>query len=191
MANEFIISRVVELPDPLVANTMYIVRQPGSTRASVTFTGANINDVGSLLTITEVEDLVERAVTDAVKANKSVFIVADIAAMHALEPTIPVIAYVRDTSDDPTAQTASGSYVFSPESGLWLPMNTGGSVGPVTVAWGNIIGRPSSSAASIDQAVQEMHTHTNRAVLDKFGESGGKATFSGEPISQMTFANDW
>ena len=39
------------------------------------------------------------------------------------------------------------------------------------IQWSNISGKPTSSTAQIDAAVANMHTHSNKAVLDGTQES--------------------
>ena len=51
-----------------------------------------------------------------------------------------------------------------------------------SVAWGKIIGAPTSTVEAIDAAV-EAATHANRAVLDKLGEADGVLTYNGAAVA--------
>ena len=50
----------------------------------------------------------------------------------------------------------------------------------VVLQWSNIQGRPSSDVASIDDAVNKRHSHTNKTQLDKISEdANGNLTYGG------------
>ena len=53
------------------------------------------------------------------------------------------------------------------------------------VEWDNILNKPTSTAQQIDDAVTAA-THTNRTVLDKFGESDGKLTYGGAEVAMAS-----
>ena len=53
------------------------------------------------------------------------------------------------------------------------------------VEWDNILNKPTSTAQQIDAAVTAA-THTNRTVLDKFGESDGKLTYGGAEVAMAS-----
>lgn len=187
MADEFIISRVSILPEPLVANTMYIVKVPGTDTAELVFVGNDVETVAKSISLEQVTATVEQTVTEAMVAGRSVFVVENIEERNAISPVIPVIAFVKDTSADPLADTASGAYIFDDVAGTWISM--GGS-GAISVDWNNITGRPSSSPSQIDTAVAAS-VHANRAVLDKLGESNGELTYNNLPVSNVKFSSDW
>lgn len=53
----------------------------------------------------------------------------------------------------------------------------------MTFNWGNIVGRPSSSALAIDNTVKAAHNHTNKLVLDKISQSTtGNFMYDGKEI---------
>lgn len=53
----------------------------------------------------------------------------------------------------------------------------------LTFTWGNLQGKPASSALTIDNAVTVAHSHTNKSVLDKIGQSAaGNFTYDGVEI---------
>ena len=60
-----------------------------------------------------------------------------------------------------------------------LPTSITGEAG--SVAWANIVGKPNSTAAEIDEAVSKRHEHANKAQLDKINvDEAGKMTFDGD-----------
>ena len=54
-----------------------------------------------------------------------------------------------------------------------------------SVAWEKILNKPTSTPTQIDQAVTAA-AHTNRAVLDKLGESGGALTYNGAAVAMKS-----
>jgi hypothetical protein len=61
----------------------------------------------------------------------------------------------------------------------------------VTLQWSNIVGRPTSAVADIDDAVTKRHTHANKVQLDKIGEDvNGDLTYDGNSIAVFN-TNNW
>lgn len=59
--------------------------------------------------------------------------------------------------------------------------------------WGNLKGKPSSTPLSLDNAVTVAHTHNNKTILDKIGQSAqGNFTYNGVEIGArvMFLANE-
>lgn len=53
----------------------------------------------------------------------------------------------------------------------------------MTFNWGNLVGKPSSSALAIDNTVRAAHNHTNKLVLDKISQSTtGNFMYDGKEI---------
>lgn len=50
--------------------------------------------------------------------------------------------------------------------------------------------RISTVSEALDELVPDSHTHTNKAVLDKFAETDGKPTYNGEKISGASTAEE-
>lgn len=184
MAEPFVISRVVALPQVLETNTMYIVKQPGSAEVQLTFVGTTADAIGHTLTHSSVETMISAALAGVA----SVYVVANIAAMNALTPQANSVCYVKNTTGDPLATGGAGAYVWSTVDALWLPL-------PGTlkkeITWNEITGKPTSSPAQIDQAVLERHTHANMATLDLLSDDGGKLAYRGEPVSDVDFESNW
>ena len=53
----------------------------------------------------------------------------------------------------------------------------------VVVSWANLKDKPTSTVAQIDAAVQNSHTHTNKAVLDKLTEQNGVLYYDGKAVA--------
>ena len=58
--------------------------------------------------------------------------------------------------------------------------------------WANIQGRPTSTAAEIDDAVSKRHSHANMVTLDKVGEdAGGLLQFNGDYVDPALRVAEW
>ena len=53
----------------------------------------------------------------------------------------------------------------------------------VVVNWANIVDKPSSTVANIDDAVTKRHIHANSAVLDKFTEDANGLKYNGSAVA--------
>lgn len=180
MADPIVISRVTQLPTPLVKDTVYFIKPTGSDRATIVIVGNSINDVGHLLTHAEMD----AAIADAVASLSSVFVVPDIESMSNLTVTSNALAYVNDTSGDPGATGDAGAYVYDVAEDIWLPMP--GTLRKV-IEWDSITGRPVSSVEDIDAAVAWRHLHPNEAVLNNLNEVNGQLVYSGDAVTQVYF----
>ena len=107
-------------------------------------------------------------------------IVANIAERDALNPTKNIQVLVLNATGDPTVASGAATYVYRVSTTSWIKLSEAESM-DVTLQWTNIQGRPTSSAAAIDTAVGNSHTHaTNKTQLDKIGENAdGFLTYNG------------
>lgn len=55
------------------------------------------------------------------------------------------------------------------------------------IAWSVITGKPTSTVANIDDAVTKRHAHSNKAQLDKVGESGGVMTYNSKAMATQEY----
>ena len=107
------------------------------------------------------------------------------------------VYYVTNVADLPTTGVVTGNmgYVQVSASGVtpvvcdqyiydgtaWQPYDAGQV--SLSFNWGNIIGKPSSTAIALDNAVTVAHNHNNKLVLDKIGQSAaGNFTYDGVEI---------
>lgn len=187
MADPFVIVRVRELPAEPTPNTMYIIRPSDGEFVSVVFTGFDPSDPARLMTVDDVSSVVESAIEQAATESAEVFFVDNITAMWALAPMGNAIAYVADTSGDPTAVNAKGAYIYHREAGLWVAMPSGAD----EIKWTDIVGRPNSTAAQIDAAVQASHTHSNKSVLDRISDVDGTLKYRGVAVGDVAVSTTW
>lgn len=125
------------------------------------------------------EDDVNALINAALTSANEIKIVADIAARNALNPTKITYVYVQNATGDATVASGGATYMFNTTGSVWIKISEAESM-DVVLNWSNIVGKPTSSAAAIDAAVSNSHTHTNKTQLDKVGEdAGGNFTYNG------------
>lgn len=91
-------------------------------------------------------------------AKQQTYVVADINARNALTGLIS-----GDTCYITGGVGTGDSYIYN--GSTWILMSDADWAN-VSLDWTNIIGRPASSVANIDDAVDKKHDHTNKVVLD-------------------------
>lgn len=186
MAN-FNIFRETVLPGSLQPYSIYVVApaaKPNYVEIYVT------NADGTVARrVPKVEDI--QAMIDAsVAAMNEVTVVADIAARNALSPTKVLYVFVRDATGDGTVASGGATYLYDLTNTAWVKVSEAESM-DLAFTWAAISGKPSSSAANIDDAVTKRHTHTNKTELDKIGESGGTMTYNGQPVATAWASTGW
>lgn len=192
MVDKFVISRVYVLPETLSPNTMYIVKPKGSDRVTLTFTGNDPSDIGSILSIEDIDARIAYFVESAIESNRSVYLFDTLEQLHALEIGFSAFATVKNIfADDPDKLPQQGSYVFDPESNIWVTLATSGGGGSGYIDWSSLINGPVSTPDEIDAAVRDSHTHENKSVLDEIDVSNGRLTYKDVLVSQVDFSSDW
>lgn len=109
--------------------------------------------------------------------NKAYF-VQNVSDLPTTDNQIGNIGYVQ-VSAPGTTPIACESYIW--DGTAWQQLDKD----QVSMAfnWGNIVGRPTSSALAIDNTVKIAHNHVNRLVLDKISQSpAGNFMYNGEEI---------
>jgi N-acetylneuraminic acid mutarotase len=130
-------------------------------------------------------------VNTAVAGASNIFVVPDIAARDALAPTVVTQAIVVDATADTSVALGSATYVYDPVGDAWQKIAEHESM-DVVLQWANIQGRPTSTAAEIDDAVSKRHSHANLTSLDKVGEdAGGLLQFNGDYVDPALRVAEW
>jgi len=123
---------------------------------------------------------VQALITTALAEARELRIVADIAARNALNPQTALHVYVKNATGDPTVKSGGATYLYDVAAAQWVKVSEAESL-DVVLSWSSIEGRPGSTPAQIDAAVQATHTHANKTQLDKVGEDGaGNLTYGGQ-----------
>ena len=179
--------QVTTLPGTLVGDALYAVTS-GADKLELYIT----NNDGSLARrIINEEDVQELINAAALGGANTLEIVADIAARDALSLSANMIVLVLDASADSTVASGGATYAYRHSDTTFTKIGEHESM-DITLNWANIQGRPSSSAAAIDGAVANSHTHSNKTQIDKIGEDGdGHLTYDGNLPRIGWDTNNW
>jgi hypothetical protein len=105
----------------------------------------------------------------------------------------PVISgqqvWVLDATGDTTVKSGAALYLYggldTSSNPVWYKLAEAESM-DVVLDWANIVNGPTSTVAQIDQAVADMHTHANEAVLDALADDGsGNLTYNGVAVGSV------
>ncbi|MCY1448907.1 hypothetical protein D9M71_656160 [compost metagenome] len=181
--------KVATLPGTLEPDAFYFIPNGSYAEGYLTDSAGEAKSIGNS---TMINALISEALSALPSSGAPVLFVADIAARDALEPSLEqaVFVLVQDATGDPTVTAGAALYAWNPATSTWLKVAEYESM-DVTLTWDAIQGRPTSTAAQIDTAVSQTHSHTNKATLDKFGESGGLLRYNGAPIPKEWDGANW
>lgn len=178
------------LPGTLEPDAFYYIENGTYAEAYITNSAGVARMVGNS---TMINALIAAELSQWTGSSSQVTIVADIAARNALtaDAETNLMVVVLDASDDPTVDSGSALYAYSLSADTWYKLSEYESM-DVTVAWDDISGKPSSTAAQIDSAVSQAHQHTNKAQLDKVGEdANGNLTYNGSAVKTQWIDKAW
>lgn len=179
-------SKVLALPQVLVADTVYFVRNGSYSETYVTDSNAVAIMVGnSAMT----NALIDAKLSAATILNK----VADIAARNtagAASGTNALYLVVNATGDN-TVTAGAALYFYDKATTSYTKLSEYESMDVVT-NWAGISGKPASTPAAIDDAVGKAHTHANLAVLNLLTSPSGTLLFNGSAVNKPDWtATDW
>lgn len=183
----FKIFRETTLPGTLQPYAMYVVA-PASKPDYIELYVTNAAGTATrrLLTQADIQGLIDASLT----AISQIQIVANIAARDALAPTTTLYVYVQDATGDATVASGGATYLYNVAGAAWVKISEAESM-DVSLNWADLVGRPSSAVADIDDAVAKRHTHANKTELDKIGEAGGELTYNGAQVKTEWGSTGW
>jgi hypothetical protein len=181
--------KVTSLPGTLEPDSFYFVLNSGYTESYLTNAAGEAKAIGNSSMINA---LITAALSSLPSSGAPVLYAADIAARDALEPTLTqaVFVLVADATDDPTVTAGAAMYAWNPTAEEWIKVAEYESM-DVELTWASITGGPTSTPSQIDSAVSASHSHSNKATLDKFSESGSLVRFNGAAIPAEWATNNW
>ena len=185
----FKVFKETALPGTLQPHSIYFIAPASDANLLEIFVtnAAGSTPVRHVLNKTEVQAMIDASIG----AANALEIVADIPARNALTPTTPIYVYVTNATGDATVSSGGATYLFNPTGSTWIKTSESESM-DVTVSWASITGRPSSSAAAIDAAVANSHTHANKTQLDQIGQNGaGELTYNGTQVKTEWGSTGW
>ena len=187
MSVQMKVHKVNALPGVLEASTLYLVKSADATLLDLYVSSSNGLEARHIVSKTEIQSMVNTAVAGA----SNIFVVADIAARDALAPAVVTQAIVVSAVADPTVKLGAATYVYDPVGDAWQKIAEHESM-DMTLSWADIVGRPTSTVAEIDDAVGKRHAHANSATLDKFAQDGnGQVTYDGKNIHVYLSSDQW
>lgn len=182
-------AKVATLPVTLAPSTLYMVAPAGSSidELQIYVSSNDGTSARHIPTHSEIASMI----STAVNSYSSAVVVTNIAARNALAPAVVTIALVLDATADNSVASGAATYVFNPATSSWTKIAEYESL-DVTLQWANIQGKPTSSAAAIDQAVADSHTHANKAVLDLVtADANDELMYKGAHIAARLETSAW
>ena len=176
--NSFTIERVLALPEVLAPSTMYIVKSIDSGLVEIYFTSADALEVRHVINKSEVQSLIN----DAVSGFSGTLIVNTIAERDALVLSANTMVLVLDATGDGSVAAGAATYLFNMAATIWHKIAEFESL-DLVLTWSMVQDGPVSSPGQIDTAVGQSHTHSNLGFLDKVAEDGnGDFVYNGALI---------
>lgn len=174
------------LPGTLEASTLYMVKSANADLFDLYLSTSDGLTARHIISQTEIASMI----TDAVGAFNTVEVVADITARDALTPTANIQVLALDASADATVTSGAALYVYDFATTTWHKVSEYESL-DVVLDWASIQNKPTSSAAAIDQAVADSHTHGNKPLLDLLSEVSGHLHYNSVPVRVFLDEESW
>lgn len=179
----YLVFKETAVPSVLVANAIYIVAPPERPG----FIEIYVTDAAGTATRRTIGHADVQAMIDAAIAGSAggsgTMIVDTIGARDSIAAEDRVNALtvlVVDASADETVTAGAATYVWRASTSTWIKVNEAESL-DLSLTWAAISGRPQRSAAQIETAVDQSHTHANKTQLDKITEDpDGNLLYGGE-----------
>lgn len=184
MANfEFKTHRVTELPASLEAYSVYYVA-PAGTTDYVEIYVSSADGLTARRVINEAD--VRTLISEEMSGLAEIHVYDTITARDEAGVTESQFAFVVDASEDETVSAGGASYVYNKTAATWVKTSESESM-DLIFNWDKIVGKPTSTASAIDDAVVKAHTHINKTSLDKIGQDvDGNLTYDGKTIAGST-----
>jgi hypothetical protein len=179
-------AKVNTLPGTFVGSTIYLVKDVNGDFAEMYIS----NQAGSAVRRLPSRSDIQTMVNTAVAGTSHMYVVTDIAARDALAPAVVTQALVVNATGDTTVAAGAATYVFNPTGSVWTKISEHESM-DLVINWTDIVGRPTSTVAEIDDAVGKTHVHANKSTIDKFSEDAGDIKYNSEFIDPVLRATDW
>jgi hypothetical protein len=186
--------KVTALPSTYEGSTMYMVSDSVNANLfEMYLSSSDGTSVRHLINKSEIQTMITTTVATSITGMGTMSVVTDIAARDALNPATTSLALVLNATADTTVITGAATYVYNAATSTWIKVAEYESM-DVVLQWSNIVGKPTSSAAAIDTAVANSHTHANKTVLDGLTvEAGASARLlsAGQPIRGFLEEESW
>lgn len=184
----FQVHKVTAVPAlPAVGNAIYVVAPPAQPNyVEFYMTSADGTAIKRVPTTTDIQAMIDASIG----ASGGLEVVADIAERDALTPAVNVMCLVLDASADATVAAGSATYAYRLSTTTWYKVAEYESM-DLVIDWSMIQNKPTSTAAAIDAAVANSHTHANATQLGLIGEASGEMTYNGQNVRARLEAAGW
>ena len=168
--------RVPTNPAERERDCIYLVKQPASTEFDIYVVDKNAEIYSGFN-----EDRFRVLFNQYARNLQVMYVVENIEAMGLLVHEQNSIVYVMDAAGygDLTGGFAVFFYIMA--TGNYVLIAKGQN------RWDDILGRPESRPAEIDESVRKSHTHENMETLNELSEVGGRLHLRGTPVSTVHF----
>jgi hypothetical protein len=180
------IRKVTALPGTYEASTMYLVQGAEAGLMDIYVSTSDGSAVRHIISKSEINTMI----TSALSGFNTATVVADITARNALAPTVNTQVLVLDATGDPTVNSGAATYIYDVVTTAWYKISESESL-DLVINWSDIVGRPTASAAAIDDAISKAHVHANKTVLDAISDVGGALGYSGQPVRAYLEEEAW
>lgn len=187
MVNNVQFFKVTTLPGTPQPNAFYYVDNGDYAESYLTNQAGEAKALGNSAMINA---LIAAALASLPSSGAPVLFVADIAARDALGPEEAVFVLVQDATGDPTVTAGAALYAWNPATTAWLKVAEYESM-DVQLTWAAIQGKPTSTPAQIDSAVNQSHSHNNKGTLDKLGADADGLLYDGQGVHSRWDSLNW
>lgn len=182
---KFAVSKVAALPGTLAPSTLYFVSDADNADLMKVYLS---DSTGTTVRHLPTKQEIDIAIAAAVSAANAMVRVATITARDAMTPAGNMLVLVTDATGDATVAAGAASYFW--DGAVWTKVTEFESL-DVAQTWANLQGKPTSSAAAIDVAVESAHSHTNKSTLDLIEDNAGVLEYNGAPIATSYTTEAW
>jgi len=181
------IRKVTSLPTTLEPSCLYLISTADPALMEIAVSSADGTTSRHIINSAEIQNMINAALA----SFSSLEVFPNIAARDAAPvPTVPTHAMVLDATADPTVNIGAATYIYDPATAQWYKISEAESM-DVVLQWSSIVGKPTSSVVSIDDAVIKRHDHVNKALLDVLSDVAGELYYNGIPIRAFLDEEAW
>lgn len=172
--------KLTAMPGTLVADSLYFISNGSVAESYLTDSSGAAKSLGNTSMISSI---VASQMASTLAGYNSMEIVATIAARNTLAASLSrnVLVLVSDATGDSTVTAGAALYAFNNSNASWSKVSEYESL-DVTLTWASLQNKPTSTVTQIDTAVSQAHSHSNKAFLDKIGETAGAMTYNGTAV---------
>ena len=188
--------QVAALPGTLLPHTVYMVKSAQTGLMELFVTGANAAEPRHIINRDEISTMI----TNAVSSATAMQFADTIAQRDTIVLPQNGLVLVRDATGDATVTSGAALYTYDADKVLNGTETNADRYSKIAeyesldLTWDSIVGGPESSAAQVDEAVAQRHTHANKVQLDLITErADGEFLYDGSLVlaRAVETSSDW